>query len=230
MLGPVETAARILGPTGMLSRGARLPQIDAPHPHPPALPALAEWIAQGGAVLALGPLTNLATAMLAHPDLPLHHVTWMGGSTGRGNHTPFAEYNAVADPHALAILLDRGVTIDMIDLEACRQVTIGEAEVTRLRCSGGANADLLADLLGGYLDIAKTRGRDRMALYDPVAAVALACPELFDMTPVRLEVDLSDAETRAQTLVAGGPANARVAGKLDAEAVRDTVLNALEAA
>lgn len=82
MLGPVETAARILGPTGMLSRGARLPQIDAPHPHPPALPALAEWIAQGGAVLALGPLTNLATAMLAHPDLPLHHVTWMGGSTG----------------------------------------------------------------------------------------------------------------------------------------------------
>lgn len=228
VLGPVETVERILGPMGMQTRGAYLP--DARPDHGPALPALTGWIAGGGAVLALGPLTNIATAMLARPDLPLERIVWMGGSTGRGNHTPFAEYNAVADPCALAILLDRGVTIDMIDLEACRKVTIGEDEVARVRASGGPNAALLADLLGGYLDIALTRGRARMALYDPVAAVAATQPLLFEMTPIRLRVDLSDGDTRAQTVVTEGPPNARVVRGLEAEAVRAAVLNALEAA
>lgn len=228
ILGPVETAERILGPSGMRSRGATLP--DASAEFPPALPALADWIGSGGEVLALGPLTNLATVLLAHPGLPLDRITWMGGSTGRGNHTAFAEYNALADPGALAILLDRGVTVRMIDLEACRKVQIDETHVARLAGSDAPHAALLTDLMGGYLDIALTRGRPSMGLYDPVAAVAVSHPDLFRFTPVRIEVDLSPTETRARTAVVDGPPNAEVATDLDADAICETCLAALEAA
>ncbi len=228
LLGPVETAQRILGPTGMLARGARLPDVAPDHSDTQA--SLIGHFETSGPVFALGPLTNLAIGILARPDLTPAHIVWMGGSTGRGNHSPYAEYNALADPLALAILLDRGVRVDMIDLEACRKVLIEEHHVARIAESGRANAALLASLMGGYLDIALTRGRSAMALYDPVAAVAVVRPELFDMTAVRLSVDLGDTETRAQTRVVDGPPNARIIRDLDAAAVRETVLAALESA
>ena len=221
ILGPTETAERILGPTGYLTRGATLPK--AAITPPPALPALARHIGTGGEILALGPLTTLATVALAHPDLTWPQVTWMGGSLGRGNHTEAAEYNALADPEALAILLDRGVPLRMIDLEACRKVTITEADLGQLP------PGLLHDLLGGYLDIALTRGRDRMALYDPIAAAALARPDLFTFAPAHLSVTLGHTAERARTDARPGlPPNAEVVADLDADALRDLCLSALQ--
>jgi purine nucleosidase len=223
ILGPVETAARILGPEGYLTRGARLPKASASPAS--ALPALAAHIARGGEVLALGPLTTLATLALAQPDLAWPTITWMGGSLGPGNHTPAAEYNALADPEALAILLDRGIRIRMIDLEACRKVTIDGADVD------AQPPGLLRDLLGGYLDIALTRGRARMALYDPVAAAALVRPDLFDLRPCHLTVTLDSGPRRGQTCAINTAApNAQVAHDLNAPALRDICLSALRTA
>ena len=121
-------------------------------------------------LVALGPLTNLAVLALARPDLlpRIARITWMGGGITRGNHTASAEFNALADPEAVAVLLSRAVPLTMVDLDACRKVEIVEADVQAL-----ASAPLLRDLLGGYLDIALSRGRPAMALYDPVAAAAL---------------------------------------------------------
>ena len=170
MLGAVETAEHILGPRGMPTRGRRL--ATGKSGLPPALPALAAWMETGGPILALGPLTNLATVMLAY-DIPPPAIVWMGGSLGRGNHTAHAEFNAFCDPLALAILLDRGADLTMIDLEACRRVHLTEADLA------GVSDPLMADLLGGYLDIGLTRGRDHMAIYDPVAAAAACATDLF---------------------------------------------------
>lgn len=219
VLGPVETAERILGPTGMRSRGAVLPEVEGDFP--PALEPLADWTAAGGEVLALGPLTNLAVLALARPEALPDRITWMGGSLGRGNHTPHAEYNALADPEALAILLERGVTVRMVDLEACRKVLIDESDLAPLR------PGLLADLLGGYLDIALERGRPAMALYDPVAAAAAVRPDLFETAPACLSVDLA-GETRGRTQSGAGAANAEVISGLDAPAVKALCLAALE--
>lgn len=59
-------------------------------------------------VLTLGPLTNLAQALLAAPQtLPsqLGTVYVMGGAhTGRGNTTPSAEFNVAADPEAAEVV------------------------------------------------------------------------------------------------------------------------------
>ncbi|WP_116084573.1 nucleoside hydrolase [Tropicimonas sp. IMCC34011] len=214
LLGRIETAERILGPRGMPTRGMEVPPRRADLSS--ALPALTTWLEEGGGpILALGPLTNLATLALARPDLRPDEITWMGGSLGRGNHTEFAEFNALADALAVQILLERGTRIRMIDLEACRKVQIVEEDIQRLPC------DLLQDLMGGYLDIGLSRGRSSMALYDPVAAAALLAPELFRFEDIALEVDISDGERRGQTRRVEGPANAEIAAEVDAEAVRE---------
>ncbi|MDF2234134.1 nucleoside hydrolase [Albimonas sp. CAU 1670] len=236
ILGGQEHATRILGETGIRTRGRTLPEA-APPPLPPFLPALTAWLEaqERATVLALGPLTNLAVLALARPDLlpRIERIVWMGGGVTSGNHTASAEFNAIADPEALAILIARGVAIRMIDLDACRRVQIAEADVTALRAAPGPNADLLADLLGGYLDIALERGRETMALYDPVAAAAYARPDLFRFRSVRLDAELTGQHTRGRTVVETRHPhthNAEIAEDLDAAAVKSLCLTALGAA
>ena len=240
VLGGTETAARILGPTGMRSRGRRLPE-SPDIVRGGAFCAMARWLAHrsDARILALGPLTNLALLALARPELlpRIRQITWMGGGIASGNHTPHAEFNAFADPEALAVLLARGAPVRMIDLDVCRQVRITESDVaamdTRVRAESGDGAGLLADLLGGYLDIGLERGRTSMNLYDPVAAAALVRPDLFEFSPARIDVDLSKAETRGRTIVdtvSPGGVNAEIVRSLDTEAVKHLCLAALDAA
>lgn len=228
ILGEVTTAQNVLGEDGIPTRGLTLPTVQADFP--PALPALCDWLApQAGArILALGPLTNLAVLALARPDLldRIGMVTWMGGAIGRGNHTASAEFNAAADPEALAILLARGVPIRMVDLDACRRVQITEDDVTATACT-----PLLRDLLGGYLDIGLSRGRPSMALYDPVAAALLVRPELFTTAPAEITVELAGQHTRGRTVVDQRQPdrfNGQIVEDMQAEAVRALCLSALE--
>lgn len=238
ILGPLETARRVLGDSALPLRG-EAPLFDADAcagaaSFGPFLPSLSAWLEAADeprSILALGPLTNLAILALARPDLldRIGRLVWMGGAVGRGNHTPSAEFNAFADPESVQILLDRGVALHILDLDACRRVLIDEADVTALAAVEGRNSVAMAQLLGGYLDIALTRGRPAMALYDPVAAAALIAPELFTFTPARIQVECSGALTRGRTVTdfTSSRPNGWVATELDAPAIRERCLSAL---
>jgi inosine-uridine nucleoside N-ribohydrolase len=59
-------------------------------------------------LLTLGPMTNLAVAVLREPRLPrlLRRLVLMGGAYGAaGNTTPVAEWNVAVDPEAMAVVL-----------------------------------------------------------------------------------------------------------------------------
>ena len=149
----------------------------------------------------------------------------MGGGITRGNQTASAEFNAYADPEALAIVLSRNVPLTMVDLDACRRVEITEADVAPLE------KPLLSDLLGGYLDIALSRGRPAMALYDPVAAAVLVRPDLFMLAPAEVTMELSGQHTRGRTIVDQrdpSKANAMIISELQSEAVKSLCLSALQ--
>lgn len=233
ILGERETAERILGPTGIRTSGETLPDIDGTDDRPsPALDALAAWLASDDAprpILALGPLTNLTALVIARPDLAarIDSIVWMGGSRGPGNHTPAAEFNAFADPEALAALAGHGVTIVMVDLEACRQVTVGASAVDDLRAQSGPRAALLADLLAGYVEIARARGREAMAVYDPIAALALLRPELFALRETGLAVTLDGPERGRTRLGDDHAARVRIVDDLDVPALTEACLQTL---
>ncbi len=59
-------------------------------------------------LVTLGPMTNLAVAVLREPRLPqlLRRLVLMGGAYGApGNTTPVSEWNAAVDPEAMAVVL-----------------------------------------------------------------------------------------------------------------------------
>lgn len=221
---PQETAERILGPRGMQSRGHHLPTPPA-QPIDPVEPAITHWLASAQAsktILALGPLTNLAHLSQHAPDsfARIDRIVWMGGASGRGNHSPYAEFNALADPEAAASVLSSGASVDVVDLEVCRSVSFGED------MQPAGLSPLLGDLLGGYLDIGLSRGRDQMAIYDPLAALALACPGSVQFTPAEVSVTLTKGARYGQTTfapTAGGSIS------LASRAVPDAATRCLEA-
>ena len=195
-----ETAERILGPTGMMSRGSRLPETQADARSKGVLDALQTWLfSETDArreILALGPLTNIAHLLQQSSEARdrITRLVWMGGSAGAGNHTPKAEFNAVADAEALAWVVDTGLCFDIVDLEFCRGVAFDQDDIPE-------TDRLTGDLLGGYLDIALERGRPGMAIYDPLAALALAAPESIGFSPCSISVSTDASEIYGATAI-----------------------------
>ncbi len=236
VLGTLETAQTILGDTGIPTVGAGLPDADD-LPHSDAFTALCDWLSDGKGekrVLALGPITNIAAICLARPDLAcrITDLIWMGGGVTAGNHTASAEFNAFADPEALAIVIAHGLPLRMVDLDLCRRVTAGPSDVAPVRAAGGKNAGLIADMLEGFVNIATSRGRDAMALYDPCAAVALVAPDCIGWKKARVDVELHGTLTRGRTVVETRAAhaatfNAHFAETVDAISAKTIILDAL---
>ncbi len=234
LLGSLVTAQDILGEDALRSAGRSLPSAAAPLSSVPAHEALSH-AARGGplTLLALGPLTNVAVALLADPGLAarLSHVVWMGGSAGAGNHTAAAEFNAAVDPEAAQVVVESGVRFTMVGLDACRSVPVTLDHVARCRGFGGERAETLADLLEGYVRIA--RGRP-MALYDPVAAAALVMPDAVAVEPAHVRVECAGAATRGMTVcefrTRKAAPNALVARRADADVVVDLMLDAFASA
>ena len=69
-------------------------------------------------IIAVGPLTNIASLILSRPDLKekISEITIMGGAVGMGNVTSNAEFNIFADPEAASIVFKSGIKINMLGL------------------------------------------------------------------------------------------------------------------
>lgn len=239
VMGGLETAEKILGPHGMQSTGLHLPDC-RPIAECSAFDALCNWLESKSNpdderhILALGPLGNIASLVLARPDLArkIDCLTWMGGAVGLGNHTASAEYNAFADPEALAITLSHQVPLRMVDLDLCRQVLATPADIAPIRNAGGKNAELLADLTEGYVNIALARGRDAMSIFDPCAAVATISTDVITFADAHIEVELGHGPSRGRTIVDPRPnaaKNAQYAVAVDTARARDLIFSALKA-
>jgi purine nucleosidase len=227
IVGKAVTAERVLGRDGMPTVGRRMPPAELPDGGADAMAGLTRFLEEGGGdILALGPLTNIAVLALTRPDLlaRIPRLVWMGGSAGPGNETAAAEFNAFADPEAAEIVIAAGLPVAMVDLQACRQVTLGLGNAASLRAVGGSRSEILADLLEGYVRIASPDGSQPMALYDPVAAAAVIAPESVVFAPAHLAIECAGRHTRGMTVVEWrvprrATANAEVSRSADADRI-----------
>ena len=151
------------------------------------------------AVIALGPLTNLARLMRRHPDaLPgAARIIIMGGAVNaRGNVTPAAEFNFYSDPTAARVVVESGLPMTLVDLGACRQVYLARADGDDIGGgAGGRRATLAAGLLAGWFR--RDPARERFHLYDPLAVIAALEPTILRLRPVTLAIDDADATGEA---------------------------------
>jgi purine nucleosidase len=233
------TAQNILGASGMRTRGDALPLVtDAPDGLD-AVDALCQALKASPTpvtIVALGPLTNIASALLRDPGVALHiaEIAFMGGSTERGNHTPAAEFNIYADPEAADIVMHSGVALRMFGLNLCRQVLLTQAHVQAMQKWPGQRAQWLAGYLDAYQRIRSADGAVPMPLYDPVVTAWLAAPECFEFTPARVDIELQGRFTRGMTvcnlkLPAGMVANVQVAMQTRGDPVVQCVMDAVQA-
>ena len=235
---PQTTAQDVLGAFGMDSRGPQLPEVDNRPEAQHGVMAMVDCIRRHPGritLLAVGPLTNVASAFALAPELPelLAGLVIMGGSTVGGNATAAAEFNIHADPEAAARVFDCGVPVTMFGLNVCRDLPIADTHVQRLRRLPGRAAEIFTGYVDGYVQLGRQRGRPAQSLYDPAPVMWLARPELFELKPGRVDVELTGRFTRGMTVcdlrpAAQARANARVALHAQGDAALEWALQRLE--
>lgn len=154
LLRPVLDARHVHGESGLA--GARLPEPVSAASAGHAVDYLIETISAAPGeitLIAMGPLTNVALALRREPLLTgrVRDFVIMGGSAGRGNVTPAAEFNIAADPEAAAIVFGAGWTVTMVGLDVTLQARATVAVRERMRGLGRLADDLLLPSLAGYL-------------------------------------------------------------------------------
>jgi purine nucleosidase len=189
-----------------------------------------EISAAPGAVtlVATGPLTNIALAVRRHPPLVRQVADFviMGGSAGRGNVTPAAEFNIWADPEAAAIVFGAGWRVTMAGLDVTLQALATGPVRDRLRALGRLGGDLLLPGLGGY----RSTAGEAQPVHDVCALALVAAPGLFGCEPARVEVETAGRWTSGMTVTdfeaAAADRNALVAMSVDVAGFWDLVLDA----
>ena len=112
-------------------------------------------------LVATGPLTNIALAVRKEPRLAdwVREFVIMGGSSGRGNVTPAAEYNIWADPEAAAAVFRAGWTIIMLGLDVTMRTGATEAVLRRMSGLGTLGTGLLLPALEQYRSVSEPAAR-----------------------------------------------------------------------
>ena len=226
LVRPLQTAEWIHGENGL--GGPELPEPSVPLDARTATDLIADTLigsADPVAIIATGPITNVAILLRDRPDLAgrIREIVWMGGSTERGNATPYAEFNALVDPEALDLVLRSGVRFTMVGLTVTHLALVTPAVREQVAAIGNATAafgDELFDFFCRTND--EVFGMPDGPLHDPVAVAVLADPGCVGLRRTRLDVELLGLETAGATSVdldgmLGREPNAWVAVELDVE-------------
>ncbi len=185
-------------------------------------------------LLPIGPLTNLALALRREPRLAaaVREVVLMGGSIGRGNQTPAAEFNVYVDPEAAAAVFAAPWKLTMVGLNLTHQAQATSEVRDAVGALPGAGARLAADLLdyaaGGY----PKRGLDGPPVHDPCAVARVVDPSLVTCVPASIQVETQGRLTSGMTVTdldPPEPTAQQAAIDLDVPRFWELVLSALEA-
>jgi inosine-uridine nucleoside N-ribohydrolase len=178
-----------------------------------------------------GPLTNIALLLSRYPeDVPrIREIVLMGGSTERGNVSPYAEFNIFVDPEAAAIVFGSGVPVTMCGLNVTHQALVTPDVVARLEALGGAIGPVCVELMTFFASSYRELfGFQAPPLHDPVAVARVIDPSLVECVDAHVAIEVVGEHTRGATVVdlAAAP-NAKVAVGLDVPRFWDRLLAAL---
>lgn len=157
-------------------------------------------------ILAIAPLTNLALALRAAPDIAglVREVVVMGGAFGygarRGNVSPVAEANVANDPHAADEVLGASWPVTMVGLDVTSQCVL-PALVAADLASSGTDGQFLWDISRAYEKL--YRDHDKLeggCIHDVAAAIRMVQPELFRTVSGSVRV-VTDGIAAGQTIL-----------------------------
>jgi purine nucleosidase len=228
LLRPLVTAEHVHGRTGL--DGPDLPEPTMPLREQHGVDFIVEALraAEPGTVTLcpLGPLTNVALALVRAPDIAgrIAEIVLMGGGYfEQGNVTPSAEFNVYVDPHAAEIVFSCGAPIVMMPLDVTHKALTTRARIEAIRALGTPVGKAAAELLEFFERFDEEKyGTDGGPLHDPCVIAWLLKPELFTGRRVNVAVETASELTMGATVVdwwgiTDRPKNALVMNGIDAD-------------
>ena len=146
-------------------------------------------------IVTLGPLTNLAIAILRYEDLYslIKAVYIMGGSCGIGNETAFAEANVIRDAYASEVVFSSGIEkIVMVGLDATEQTRLDEEEFQEFYSRHVSKDGFFAPLINYYKEKQKKSGEKGLVIHDAAAMFCALYPEDMDMNKYYVHTELDE--------------------------------------
>lgn len=152
-------------------------------------------------VLAIGPLTNLATAMLIDPSWPdkVARIVWMGGAFELPD--VLQELNAAYDPEATHMVMTSSAPMLVVPLDVTLKTRLRLDEVAQLEAAPSPLARYLGAMVRPWVAwLGERFGRDGCPLHDPLALAALLDARVLGTRSRSADIELHGRLTRGRTI------------------------------
>jgi inosine-uridine nucleoside N-ribohydrolase len=128
-------------------------------------------------LLCIGPLTNVAHALLLEPRIhtTIRRIVMMGGTSG----FPFPEWNVRSDAKAAQIALGSGIPITMLGYNVTTRCQLREWDLEQLQSIGSPQTQFLSKLIAVWQRHRPRWHSQLPYLHDLLTVAALCRPELF---------------------------------------------------
>ena len=222
----LETAEHVHGKTGL--NGPELPEPKMKLQEQHAVDFIVETLMReesGSVTLCpLGPLTNIALALIREPRIAarIRQIVLMGGGFFEGgNVTPTAEFNIYVDPQAADVVFRSGVPIVMMPLDVTHKALTSAKRIAAFRGLGTRVGTATAEMLEFFERFdEKKYGTDGGPLHDPCVIAYLLEPGLFDGRECNVAIETTSELTMGMTVidwwgVTRRPRNAMVMREID---------------
>ena len=178
-------------------------------------------------VVAIGPLTNIAMAIVKDPDFAhrVKHLYIMGGSNNaRGNITASAEFNFYVDPDAAKIVFAAGFDITVVPWEplTVRDAIFSREQMAKIGSHGTPVASFFQQVCETTLEFDESVGIPGSSHPDSLTVAIMLHPELVTKSaPYSVDIEADSELTRGYSAMSWGihghKPNARVIEEVDSE-------------
>jgi len=154
-------------------------------------------------IVAVGPLTNVALALRADPELAgmIPAIVIMGGSLSGGNITPAAEFNLYVDPEAARIVFDANIPLTMVGLDVTRKCLVNEQHIKQLEAANNPVSQAAGKIMRATYERMRHGGEvTDIALHDALAVASLIDHDVITRKDYYVEVETVGEWTAGQTL------------------------------
>ena len=177
-------------------------------------------------IIALGPLTNLATAIERDEEgfNMINEIVSMGGAfRSHGNCSQVAEFNYWVDPHGVKEVFDKSkVPFSMVGLDVTREIILTPNLIEFINQIGGDVANFIVDITRFYVDFHWNQERTLgCVINDPLAVAYFIDRTLCEGFTSYLDI-VTEGKAVGQTLVDVGnfyrkEHNGRILTKVDSK-------------
>jgi len=200
------TAEHVHGETGLDGPDLPLPKLKIEEQHGVDFIIDTLMAHESGTVTlaTLGPLTNVAMAMVKEPRIipRIQEIVMMGGGYFEmGNITPAAEFNIYVDPDAADVVLRSGVPVAMLPLDVTHMILSTPERLARIRALGNKSGEAVYQMLSfsERFDLQKY-GSNGAPLHDPCVIAYMLKPELFKGRHINVVIETASELTVGMTV------------------------------